>query len=182
MLAFFHSIWSWLISFDPTAFWTGIVALATLGTFIVLVIAALVARGQLRETVKSRHAAELAELSRRWDEPSLEESRRLNVRYGDKLHEWVVYFLEEAPADMDDNRLDVLERIPNFLEDLAILQEVGAIRLDMIVKSLGGVIVAYWKAWEPTIQYLREREGYEPPYQNFERLAKEIEAALVNPP
>ncbi len=167
-----------VMSFDPLAFWTAVVACATLGTFVVLLVAAVVARRQLQETITSRHAAELAELSRRWDEPSLERSRRLTVQVGDYLREWVEFLLEEE--DADDETLDILERIPNFFEDLAILEEVGAIPFEMIKKSLGGVIVTYWDTWKEATKYLRDREAYDPVYSNFERLAEKMRAALVD--
>jgi hypothetical protein len=76
------------------------------------------ALGQVREARLTRHAQTLLDLSRRWDEPDMVEARKAVASYAtsgdlraaiDRFHR------------TNDDRYYVLMRVPNFLEDLAVL-------------------------------------------------------------
>jgi hypothetical protein len=160
---------------DALTFWTAVYAVAALGTLGVLAAAARMALRQIDESVQSRHAATLAELSRRWDEPLLAESMKVGSVYSS---ERLGPHVRELEDQGEFDKLTLLLRVPNFLEDLAILNEEGAISTEMIRKSLGGVVVATWDHWKPATLEMRGEQNYDLVYEHFERLAERLRALL----
>ena len=123
---------------------------------------------------KARHAALMAELSRRWDEPTLSESRRFMDSLGTNLRATF-----QRWDDVQDPRSYILERVPNFFEDLSVLEQVGAIDFEMIRMSLGRSVVEVWEIWEPTIRYRRKKFGDdEEIYGNFEKLVVKMQVSF----
>ena len=119
-------------------------------------------------------AALMAELSRRWDEPTLSESRRFMDSLGTNLRATF-----QRWDDVQDPRSYILERVPNFFEDLSVLEQVGAIDFEMIRMSLGRSVVEVWEIWEPTIRYRRKKFGDdEEIYGNFEKLVVKMQVSF----
>ena len=114
-----------------TAIATVVLALATVG----LGATALV---QLIGAGRERTYAVMAEFSRRWDGAEMIQSRRLLAQYGTHLKDWVEYY-EAHPERVE--RYQLL-RVPNYFEDLSVMESAGAIPFDMIQQSLGWTIVA----------------------------------------
>jgi hypothetical protein len=169
----------WLLfSADPQVVnaWASVIsAVAAFLTLIVISIAAAVAWKQVQEAKSSRHAALMADMSKRWDEEPLAESRRqMNAFSPDQLRTRVAYL-----ATTNDKELDVLIRSPNFFEDLAVLHDAGAITFEMIRKSLGGTLVSQWDHWYPAIDHLRGDQKYDLVYENFEALAERMRNELA---
>jgi hypothetical protein len=73
----------------------------------------------------------------------------------------------------------VLLRRPNFLEELAVLVDDGAISFEIVRKSLGSGIEDEWNHWEPTIRWLRGDEKYDLIYEKWEALAKRMHDELA---
>lgn len=122
----------------------------------------------------------MADLSRRWDEELLTRSREQAATYGKEGPE-----LRARMAELDEEQseeLFILQRIPNYFEDLGVLQAVGAISLDMIVESLGRTAVDTWAKWDDSVAFLREKYADPRIYEHFERLAGEIRGVLEQPP
>jgi hypothetical protein len=177
--------WNW----NALTSWTAVYALAAGVTFVVLLVAAIMALRQFNvavqtrqdmaqaglEAVKTRHAALMSDLSKRWDEDPVLASRKMvsGMGKGPDLRLWIEYL-----ADRNDPRLLDLQIVPNYFEDLAVLLEIGAIPFEMLEKSLGGTIVETWERWKDSAEFLREQGGYDPVYENFRRLAERIRAAL----
>jgi hypothetical protein len=157
--------------------WPEIVTAAGTGVLAATALAALIiGYSQVLEASRSRTATLMADLSRRWDN-ELVEPRRLMGVYGRELEAWVRYFYEE-----DDESFYILERIPNFFEDLAVLRQAGAIPIEMIEQSLGWTVWAMWERWAASIQFLRgtaEQPDPDPVYRMFEGLAHEMRARLL---
>ena len=64
-----------------TAIASWISAVAAVGALIVVVVGAKIAIEQTREAARTRTSALMADLSRRWDEPLLMQSRRLSSSF-----------------------------------------------------------------------------------------------------
>jgi hypothetical protein len=156
--------------------WTEIVtAVASVVALIGVFVGAWIALSQTGEAVRTRTSSLMADLSRRWDEPLLAESRRLAASYSrDGLADRVEYLQEENHPE-----LDVLFRAPNFLEDVAVLEQSGSLPFDMIRKSLGGTVISEWEHWEPTVLRLRGDQRYDLVYENFELLHTKMKAELA---
>jgi hypothetical protein len=149
-------------------------AIAALGALIGVIVGATIAIGQTREAVQTRHAALMSELSKRWDEPLMVVSRQLGVSYPPERLRQRIEYLEGTREE----ELYVLERTPNFLEDIAVLEARGAIPFDMLRQSLGGTLVTYWDHWKPAATYMRGDQKYDLVYENFEGLAERMRAYL----
>jgi hypothetical protein len=139
---------------------------------ILFVLAAVVfASKQLHEARTNREAQMAAEISRRWDEPELTRARRLaRSRPLEDFPKWVGE-LKEANAA----RYYLLQREPNFLEDLAILEQQGSISFEWINQSMGAIVPSSWARWR-TYAALVEQPGSRV-WENFERLATRLAAA-----
>ena len=141
-------------SADVTAAANVVMAIATFA----LLVAALFALAQVRETRTSRHAVTATEFSRRWDEPGMIEARSLVGQYPDAAALRAAFFdlVDNDPGNQ--NWLKML-RQANYLEDLAILLEQGAVDEDFIKRSLGYIVVSRWELWkEVADEYKRRSE------------------------
>ncbi|HXF71753.1 MAG TPA: DUF4760 domain-containing protein [Actinomycetota bacterium] len=70
----------------------------------------------------------------------------------------------------NDDRYYVLMRVPNFLEDLAVLVDQGALPEEAARASWASVIERQWAHWAPAIRLLRDVRDRPTIYANFERL------------
>ena len=137
--------------------WTGMYTAFTAFITLVLFIAAIAAGHQLRSMEKARQgqrdqlleaktarkAQVLTELSKRWDDPLISESRRRVSSFeGDP--EGLSRRLQKL-NDKNHREYYVLIRVANFFEDLAILVEEEALTPELVTKSLGDPIKYYWK-------------------------------------
>ena len=123
-------VWVWLVtSISPSTFWSAVSALAAIGTLVVVLVAAINALAQIKETVRSRNAALFSEISRRWDEDALVQSRHHASEFSPKGLAKRIQDIEKS-GDFDEQQL--LFRMPNFFEDLAVLELDGDIPISMI--------------------------------------------------
>jgi hypothetical protein len=160
---------------SPLPNWADIATAIAAGTALIGIYVAW------RTAERARHATTLADISRRWDEPLLVESRQLAARYGIALRDWVEYLDQDVEdlAPEEAANLYKLQRIPNFFEDLAILEQAGAITFNMIQKSLGWTIVKTWDRWRPAVDYLRDTKEPDPVYSHFQHLAERMRRGLA---
>ena len=161
---------------DPLVFWTEAYALVAAVTLIVLAAAAAIAWNQFQQAKKAWYAETLADLSHRWDETQMVASRLLASRSGEgqQLREWIEYY-STPPVSRE---LFVLQRVPNYFEDPAVLEEYEALPFELIKGSFGGTLVLTWDRWKSAVEFLRQDEEYDPIYAKFEVLAEKMRAAL----
>jgi hypothetical protein len=112
---------------------TATVAVLSLG---LLFVAGGIAWWQLHLADKARHTEILVDLSRRWDDTLLAEARMLAATYEGRpkdLRDDILRF-----SQSNDPKYWTLIRVPNFFEDLGILESEGVISTALIDKTLGG--------------------------------------------
>jgi len=152
--------------------WTDKGAFAvSLTTLLVLGVALLFAWLQVKAARNTVQVQLIADLSRRWDEQDVVESRKRASYYADGQA------LLKAFQEVFENHPDdyyILIRVPNFFENLEVLVEEGAISLDVVEKLLGSPAVYWWKRWEASVKYLREAHDQPTAYEKFEDLAANL--------
>ncbi len=159
------------------ATWTDIGTFAVAAaTFGLLVAALFVAWHQINQSREATQAQLMADLSRRWDEEQLVESRRTMESY--VMSEGLLDAIQRLILNHDPEYY-VLVKIPNFFEDLKILYDRKGVRLDAIRDSLGGACIHHWRQREPAVKFLQtdRRQTYE----HFEALAKLLEKEHEEP-
>jgi hypothetical protein len=157
---------------EVTAIANVVMAAATLG----LLLAAMLALRQVAEAKKSRHAVTATEFSRRWDDADMLESRALVGRYSDSTALKAAFFDLRDNHPGSDQHLRML-RQANYLEDLAILLDAGAVDEDFIKRSLGYIVVSRWELWKDVADEYQARHGMDN-LPHFRALA----ARLMNEP
>jgi len=156
----------------------------------VLAGAAIKALGQLRvaveqleEAKKDRHTLVFADLGRRWDEPAMSEALQMAPRFSREALARVVAKayrgvswnpLRNRATARANHRMNILLRVPNFFEDLALLVESGSLDLGLVSKNFKGVAVREWHFWEFAIKELRQEDPWS--YTQFEELVRRMEA------
>jgi len=134
--------------------------------------AAIVAGQQLREARIGRQAEVASEFFQRWSDDAMVQTRRLVASYGspDALRDGLLRHL--AANDMEAY---VLFREPDYFEQLAALEERGAIEFELIRSLLGHRLLDRWQLWEPSINAL----GGPGVYPLFARLVLKMERAIA---
>lgn len=118
------------------------------------------------EARRDRHVLVLSELSRRWAGADLEEARTAMARHGsvglqEKVEAWFA-------AGGVNPEVELLLRVPNFYEDLAILVESGGLKFDLVWRSFAGPAIGCWQYWEKAISAIQGRDaGAYVEYQNL---------------
>lgn len=152
-----------------TAIATSVGAFGLLGA----IVAAIFAAKQVRELQKTREAQMAAEFIRRWNDDALAEARRLIDRLAAKQQlaaAFQGYVQSGAPEAY------VLYRELDFFEQLAALEQRGAIDFELIKLLLGATLIARWEIWEPA---LRAAYGTGV-YPMFERLVAKLRGPLAS--
>jgi hypothetical protein len=127
-----------------TAVATAVLALGVVGA----VAAAVLGAQQVRETRRSRQVLVAAEFLRRWNEDALVEARRLIASYAspEELAVAVQHFVADNAPDAY-----VFYREPDYFEQLAALEGIGAFDLELIKLLVGDILVASWDKCSPAL-------------------------------
>ncbi|HEX9467270.1 MAG TPA: hypothetical protein VGA11_02565 [Acidimicrobiia bacterium] len=98
------------------------------------------------ETEKTRLAATAADISRRWDESEMRDSRkRIRSLYSEgKLANALVVGLSSDATEEELGTYTTIQMVPNYLEDAVILLGLSALDSDFVERSLGAVMRAQW--------------------------------------
>lgn len=162
--------------------WTDLVA--AIGTPVVILLSAFFALNQLRETEKSRFAALAADLTRRWDEDVLVESRRtMSALSHEEIKDVVQAIFEERATADEIDCFYKLQPVPNFIEGIAAIEEEFAgLTLEFVDRLWGSSIIRAWQRWAYTVEYVRKQPNGKTVFKNFERLAKRLEEKRGLPP
>ena len=152
--------------------WTDIAsAAAAIFTALILVVAAICAGLEVRHIKSAREAQLLSDLSRRWSEELLQESREAAEKYkdGNQLRQAVENLKEKA-----DKESYILLRLPDFFEDLGLLVSRGCFSTKVAHDLFGTAIKYHYNRYEPVIRYLREKHKDKTIYQFFADLATNV--------
>lgn len=116
-----------------------VTALLAAAGFAILVIGGIVALLQLKSGDRTREGQLLTDISRRWEEGEIFKARCELLKF---QREDGLRLAEELRnlRDKGDRRFLTLMSVPNFFEDVGILVENGALRLEVVQASLGRVI------------------------------------------
>jgi hypothetical protein len=155
---------------EVTAIATSVLALGLVGAFGATAFAAQ----QVREARRTREAQMATEFFRRWDEAELVESRRMANRYKSPEE------LREAFATLvaaDAPEAYVLYRELDYFEQLAALESLGALDLEMIKILLGRTLIERWELWRPALG-----QAFGPDvYPMFQGLVEKLRPTLGEP-
>jgi hypothetical protein len=149
-----------------TAIATAVSALALLSAIGAVIFAAR----QARETRIGRQAETGVEFFRRWNEPSLEETRRLVAQFetNEALRDAMVRFIAE-----NSQSAYVLYRELDYFEQLGALVKHGGFDFELIRSLLGQRLIDRWEMWQPTIEVIGGRGAY----PMFDQLVAKMRAA-----
>jgi hypothetical protein len=136
---------------------------------------AVYALRQIQETRRDRHVQFLADFGRRWDEELLTEARKLEMRYTRESLVDAVAKLDLRPVDIEaQEAFIVLQRIPNYFEDLALIVESGSIDLKLVARGFKDLVLDEWDFWELAIDKYKESDPYW--YLEFRNLSRDMRA------
>lgn len=154
--------------------WTDL--MAAIGTPVIVILSAFFALMQLRESEKSRYAALAADLTRRWDEDVVANSRRFgSLHTADDVLRIIEANYAAGTSDDDIEAFYKLQALPNFIEGIAAIEdEFGGLSIPLTDRLWGGVIIRTWDRWSPAVDVVRKQPGYEQAFKNFESLAIEL--------
>ena len=149
-----------------TAIATAVSALALLSAIGAVIFAAR----QARETRIGRQAETAVEFFRRWNESSLEETRRLVAQFetNEALRDAMVRFIGE-----NSQSAYVLYRELDYFEQLGALEKHGGFDFELINSLLGQRLIDRWEMWQPTIEVIGGRSAY----PMFDHLVAKVRAA-----
>jgi hypothetical protein len=149
-----------------TAIATAVSSLALLSAIGAVIFAAR----QARETRIGRQAETAVEFFRRWNESSLEETRRLVAQFEtpEALRDAMVRFIAE-----NSERAYVLYRELDYFEQLGALEKHGGFDFELVRSLLGQRLIDRWEMWQPTIEAIGGRSTY----PMFDQLVAKVRAA-----
>jgi hypothetical protein len=127
------------------------------------------------ETAKTRHATLAADVSRRWDEKDMRDSReliRLKVAEQGRLAKDFVAGNEVNATAEQLAEYTCLQVVPNYLEDVVILLNLGALDQTFVEDSLGAILRDQWGMWREAADAWRKRAGRDP-WPNFRSFSEE---------
>ena len=142
---------------------TAIATAAVAGTVVVAI-------RQLQSSERDRHVQIIAELTRRWNSVEMEQSRVEMLNHQPNvLAAKIQQFLTTAGGDP---QFEILVRVPQFFEDVAVLIELGAIPPRWVRRAFGNGPAGTWMWWEPAIRLLQAQDRFA--FTRFEQLAARL--------
>jgi hypothetical protein len=163
-----------------TAVATGILALAALGTLIIVFETAKIALSSVDDARKTRHGQLVVDLAKRWDERAVVESQALFGEWENSgLSDLVqVLFNQDVRSPTEEELSDwyTLTLVPDLIETIGVLWSEDAITDAVIYKMWGPLIVSHWHGWQPAIDELRQydAEFAEASYTYFQKVAERM--------
>ena len=154
--------------------WTNTaIAAASIATFVVVFVALIFAGLRLTSTKNHRATEILGEHVKRWSDKRLEAAR---LKIGALRARAIWDAIREARKN---NRLDyyILLRIPSFFEEIGIMCLVAKmVPPELVYQFFASAIVNYWGKYEPWIRDARNQDNDNRFFENFEKLAGEMNA------
>lgn len=132
-----------------------------------------------REQAERAHqAAAVIDMVARWESQPLFLARR-HINLCSTAEELRDKYIQAR--DSEGELYYVLQRVPNFFEDLGIRFRLKCVDLNVIDLTLGSAVKSYWDSWEPIVLELRPSQPKV--WENFQQLAlklREIERTAEN--
>lgn len=152
--------------------WTNTaIAASSISTFVVLTGAVGFALWQVTVIKHNRATEILGEHLKRWNDKRLE-AARLKMKSLSPRATWDVIRKAE-----EKDRLDyfIFLRIPSFFEEIGIMCLVAkSVESELVYQFFASAIVNYWAKYEPWIRYSRNEDKDNRFYENFQKLAGEM--------
>jgi hypothetical protein len=137
-------------------------AVAGLGVLIAVV--------QLGSIKRDRHLGWIFEISRRWNEDKIEESRLALSKYDSDIVASKIERWRNGKAP-DEHEMLVLSRLPDFFEDVALMVKRGRLNVGFVWQALSGPVEKWWAFWEESVVVFRQK-GDPEAYTQFQWLAR----------
>lgn len=170
--------WALVLEFLANTHWAaGSQAIGTLlggAGFLAAAITAAVGLRGYRSSERNRNAEIAAELLKRWQSPELYEARCLVNSFARRDDLKAAYL--EAVGERNSREFHIFEQELAFFEEVGVMWRLRGVRFEWIQSSIGTIIRTRWYQWQPAI--VESRLIYRQPtaYENFQRLAEELEA------
>lgn len=152
--------------------WTNTaIAAASISTFVVLTGAVGFALWQVQVIKHNRATETLGEHVKRWDDARLTEAR-LKIKPLGARATW-----DAILKARKDNRQDyyIFLRIPSFFEEIGIMCLVAeSVPPELVYEFFASAIASFWHKYEPWIRDYRNQQNDNRFYENFEKLAEEM--------
>ena len=140
-------------------FWSILSSVATILGFVIVIYAAVVALGQLKEMTRARHLEAMLQV---YEMIGSEEAR--------KHRKFIYTELKSKPEELTPSEREHVEQVSVTFDRIGKLIESGLVPRDELLESHCEVIIRSWRRLEPYILYHRRvvggRHG-----QHFEHLA-----------
>lgn len=134
-------------------------AFSTFVAAVVLSATAVIARSTLEDAKRTRHAQLLVELNKWWASAAIIESQKLLSNY---TKEDLLALVERLFGKDQSKRLkddvpnwETLQQTANFIENIGVLHDEGALTAEVIYKNWGGAILEVWEAWSLAVPRLQ---------------------------
>jgi hypothetical protein len=172
--------WGWPPQIAIT--WEGVTAISTAVTTVVLAVTAFFALRGLRESENTRYGALAADLTRRWDESLLANSRReMTSRTHEEIRDVIAVYYSGRADDEGKELYYTLQALPNFIETIAAIEEdIGGLSIAFVDRLWGGAIIRTWERWELAIHYIRDEMGVVQAFEEFEHLVNRIRERRIS--
>lgn len=145
-------------------------------------VAAFLALLGLADARRTRHAQIVTDLSTRWDEPMIKDSRTRNAAMSaDEIFNLAVRaYLPMGSAGRDQARTEFFELWPwlNVIETIGALNREGAISDKTVFRMWGMSVAEAWDKWEEPVALMRVEARRRGIYRNFEELATKMRKLL----
>lgn len=149
--------------------WEAVTALATAGTFVVILATAIAALKQLRHTRNGNQIVALAEFRETFQSPEFVDARH--------------FITSELPKRLEDNleaerastvpfigEYQAIGYVANFFDGLGLFVKHRIIDEELVCESFGYVVVSTWEALVPVLTCVRQRSNIDF-WGSFEYLA-----------
>jgi hypothetical protein len=146
----------------------------------VLALGVLIAVVSLRELRRDRHLHWIFEIGRRWDDTELQASRLALRKYDREdlaftVRSWLGAGQRAGPEFTAE--VELLQRLPDFFEDVALMRRFGRLDVGLVWQSLSGPVNLAWTSWRPAVDAYRKAPTGDPEaWTEFEELARELAA------
>lgn len=165
----------WLLA-APVPWAEAVIAIFTALTMFVLLGTAIFVWRQLSESEGTRLSTLITDLTRRWDEPLLQDARLEFSSLTASELRIIVELSYANPRGPEDQIYLRLQALPNFFEYLGVLEArvEGGVPLELINVLWRTSILSSWRRWHPTINWIRDKAGTQTFYASFEALAEKV--------
>lgn len=141
-------------------FWAILASLSTIISAGVIIYAAIVAVGQLREMTRARQLEATREIFAHLETPEARELRKF------------VYELTGKPEDLSEYYQGKVLSVIATLDNVGFLVNLGLMPKDTMLPFYYDIFLKCWKKLKPYVEYQRDKRGLKKYAANLENVAK----------